>query len=195
MANMQPEKGGQTPRKTNKDKQIEKRNQEMARRKAEAEARQQAIKAKKKKRIIIIAVAVVLVVAIVCAVAIPVGIQRSRTYKEVNFRTLTVPTTAEQAAGLPQYNRMKVEMEGYTFPCTSKYYVLCKTAVNSCPYVAGSVPNNGIRMEMADGSYFNQGNNAHVRIHGTLRVNTVNVEKFEGFETYMYLVVDKIEEI
>lgn len=179
----------------NKDKQIEKRNQDMARRKAEAETQAKALQAKKRKRLFIALIASALVVAIVCAVAIPLGVRNHNQYKKVNFKTLSVPTTVEQAASMPQYNKMKVEMEGYTFPCTSRYYVLCKAAVNACPYVAGSVPNNGVRMEMKDGSYFNLGQNAHVRIYGTLRINTVNVEKFEGFETYMYLIIDKVETI
>ena len=181
----------------NKDKQIEKRNQEIARRKAEAEAREQALKAKKKKNAIIIVVAVVLVVAIACGVGIPVGLRQSTKYTKVNFKSLPVPTTVAEAqnSNLVQYNGKNVVMEGYTFACTSKYYVLCKSAVQSCPYVTGTVPNNGVRMEMKDGSYFNLGNNAKVRIYGKLKINTVAVEKFEGQETYMYLILDKIEEI
>ena len=180
---------------TNKDKQIEKRNQEMARRKAEAEAREKADKAKKKRATIIAIVVVSVVVLVTCAVAIPLAVIKSHKYTEVNFKKLAVPTTIAQAQAMPQYNKRKVIMEGYTFACTSKYYVLCKSEVASCPYVVGSVPDNGIRMEMKDGSRFNEGNNAHVRIHGTMYVNAVNVEKFEGFEPFMYLVVDKIEEI
>ena len=178
-----------------KDKQIEKRNQEMARRKAEAEAREKEAKAKKKRATIIAIVVATVVVLVTCAIAIPLGIAKNKAYAEVNFKRLAVPTTIADAQALPQYNKKKVIMEGYTFACTSKYYVLCKTEVASCPYVVGSVPDNGIRMEMKDGSYFNLGNNAHVRVHATMYVNAVNVEKFEGFETFMYLVVDKIEEI
>jgi len=178
-----------------KDKQIEKRNQEMARRKAEAEAREAALKAKKKKTATIAIVVSLVVVLVACAIAIPLGVMNSKKYSEVNFKRLTVPTSIAEAQSMPQYNKKNVVMEGYTFACTSRYYVLCKTEVASCPYVVGSVPDNGVRMEMRDKSYFNLGNNAHVRIRGTMYVNAVNVEKFEGYETFMYLVVDKIEEI
>ena len=183
---------------TNKERQIEKRNQEMARRKQEAEAMAQALRAKKRKSVVIVVVVVALVIAIGCGIAIPVAIAQSNKYQKVNFRTLPVPTTAQEAqsAELVRYNQRNVEMEGYTFACTSQYYVLCKNAVKTCPYVAGSVPDNGVRMEMKDGSHFNLGSNAHVRIRGKLYVNTRNVEYFEkGLETYMYLVVDTIEQI
>ena len=180
----------------NKDRQIEKRNQEMARRKAEAEAREAEMRMKKKKRILIACIAAALVVAIACGVGIPLGVRQHNQYMEVNFRNLPVPTTVSEAQQLPQYNHRKVKLEGYTFPCTSIYYVLCKTAVSACPYVAGAVPNNGVRMEMKDGSRFQQlGQNAHVRVYATMEINTRNVELFEGYETYMYLVVDKIETI
>ncbi|MBQ4444223.1 MAG: hypothetical protein II896_06190 [Clostridia bacterium] len=179
----------------NKDKQIEKRNREMARRKAEAEARTQALKAKKRKRAIIAIVAACLVVAVVCAVTVGVTIAKSNKYTELDFKTLKVPTTAAEAQSMQKYGHQNVIMEGYTFACTSKYYVLCKSAVSSCPYVTGTIPDNSIRMEMKDGSYFTLGNNARVRIWGRLEINTTGTEKFEGQETYMYLVLDKIEEI
>ena len=180
----------------NKDKQIEKRNQEMARRKAEAEAREQALKAKKKKNAIIAIVVVSIVVLITCAIAIPLGIMQSRKYTEVNFKKLSVPTTIAEAQSMPQYNKRNVVMEGYTFACTSRYYVLCKSEVQACPYVVGSVPNNGVRMEMKNESRFpTLGSNVRVRVYGTMYVNAVNVEMFEGLETYMWLELDKIEEI
>lgn len=182
----------------NKDKQIEKRNQEMARRKAEAEARENERKAKQKKKLIIVIVAAVLVVAIACGVGIPLGIKQNNKYMKVDFKKLAVPTTVAEAqsSGLVPYNGKNVVMEGYAFPCGSnKYYVLCKEEVATCPYVTGTVPNNGVRMEMKDGTRFNLYSNARVRIWGTMKINTVAVEKFEGQETYMYLIIDKVEEI
>jgi hypothetical protein len=194
--NTSNKRNGQKTELSAKEKQIEKRNQEMARRKAEAEAREQALKAKKKKRLIIAVVAAVLVVAIVCGITIPLVIAQRNKYIKVNFKTLAVPTSVAEAQKLTQYNHRNVEMEGYAFPCgTNRYYVLCKEEVQSCPYVTGQVPDNGVRMEMKDGSRFDAYYNTRVRIRGRLEINTVAVEKFEGLETYMYLVIDKIEEI
>lgn len=178
----------------NRERQNERRKQEMERRRAAAEAQQKALAQKQKRTAIIITVAVLLVIAIVCGVAIPVGINKSREYTKVNFKALAVPTTKSEATAMVGYNNKKVELEGYTFPCTSIYYVLCKTTVNSCPYVEGSVPSDGVRMNMAGYYYFdNIGQNKHVRVKGTLHVNTLTVDYFEGYETWMYLVVDKIE--
>ena len=179
----------------NKDKQIEKRKQEMERRKAEAEAREQAVAAKKKKRVTIAVVAAVLVVAITCAIAIPVAVAQHNKYMEVNFKTFKVPTTVAEAQTMQQYNHRNVVMTGYSFPCTAKANVLCKSAVSSCPYVTGVIPDNGIVMKRKDGKAFNLGNNEHIRIYGRMEINTVAVEQFEGQDTYIYLIVDKVEEI
>lgn len=171
----------------------EKRKQEMARRKAAAEARQREVAAKKKKkRLIIIAIACA-VVLVTLAIAVPIAVTNATQYKAINFRTVSVPTTAAQARGaVDDYNQRKVTLEGYLFPC-GKSTVLCKEIVSTCPYVTGSIPTDSILVRKREGIFGVSQQYVMARVSGTLVVSSGGTIKFEDQETYMYMLVDKVE--
>ena len=165
----------------------------MARRKAEAETRAREAAAKKKKKVIILVAVLCTIVVVVLAVAVPLAVIKANKYTALDFRTVAVPTTTAQARkAVDKYNQRTVSIEGYLYPCGSST-VLCKEKVYTCPYVTGSIPSDSILVRKREGVFGINQQYVNARLSGTLVVSLGGTVKFEDQETYMYMLVDKVE--